>query len=120
MADHPLRDYIRIVLIQEMLRHVSPLSKLIYVAKPSLLNLGAYGTGEMALRVEGLGVGGETSIEEFIIAPANDLEQDQDEATKIKLYDHEAGVSWIARPLTDPMVPGIHNRPCKLQVSRKT
>ncbi|KAJ0899739.1 hypothetical protein HanRHA438_Chr08g0372051 [Helianthus annuus] len=52
----------------------------------------AYGTGEMALRVEGLGVGGETSIEEFIIAPANDLEQDQDKAAKIKLYSHEAGV----------------------------
>ncbi|KAJ0641180.1 putative major facilitator, sugar transporter, major facilitator superfamily [Helianthus annuus] len=67
-------------------------------------------SGEMALLVEGLGVGGETSIEEFIIAPANDLEQDQDEAAKIKLYGHEAGVSWIARPVTGQSMLGIASR----------
>ncbi|GJV61192.1 monosaccharide-sensing protein 2-like protein [Tanacetum coccineum] len=64
----------------------------------------------MALLVEGLGVGGDTSIEEYIIAPANDLEQDQDEAAKIKLYGQEAGVSWIARPVTGQSMLGIASR----------
>ncbi|XP_071700559.1 monosaccharide-sensing protein 2-like [Rutidosis leptorrhynchoides] len=64
-------------------------------------------SGEMALLVEGLGVGGETSIEEYIIGPANDLEQDQD---KVKLYGHEAGVSWIARPVTGQSMLGIASR----------
>nr|XP_043633405.1 monosaccharide-sensing protein 2 [Erigeron canadensis]XP_043633409.1 monosaccharide-sensing protein 2 [Erigeron canadensis] len=67
-------------------------------------------SGEMALLVEGLGIGGDTSIEEFIIGPANDLEQDQDEAAKIKLYGHEAGVSWIARPVTGQSMLGIASR----------
>ncbi|KAK9051875.1 hypothetical protein SSX86_028503 [Deinandra increscens subsp. villosa] len=67
-------------------------------------------SGEMALLVEGLGVGGETSIEEYIIGPANDLEQEQDEAAKIKLYGHEAGVSWIARPVTGQSMLGIASR----------
>jgi len=67
-------------------------------------------SGEMALLVEGLGVGGETSIEEFIIAPANDLEQDHDEAAKIKLYGYEAGVSWVARPVTGQSMLGIASR----------
>ncbi|XP_076921205.1 monosaccharide-sensing protein 2-like [Bidens hawaiensis] len=66
--------------------------------------------GEMALLVEGLGVGGETSIEEYIIGPANDLEQEQDEAAKIKLYGTEAGVSWIARPVTGQSMLSIASR----------
>lgn len=67
-------------------------------------------SGEMALLVEGLGVGGETSIEEYIIGPANDLEQEHDEAAKIKLYGHEAGVSWVARPVTGQSMLGIASR----------
>ncbi|XP_071696497.1 monosaccharide-sensing protein 2-like [Rutidosis leptorrhynchoides] len=67
-------------------------------------------SGEMALLVEGLEVGGEVSIEEYIIGPANDLEQDQDEAAKVKLYGHEAGVSWIARPVTGQSMLGIASR----------
>ncbi|XP_076945891.1 monosaccharide-sensing protein 2-like [Bidens hawaiensis] len=67
-------------------------------------------SGEMALLVEGLGVGGETLIEEYIIGPANDLEQEQDEAAKIKLYGTEAGVSWIARPVTGQSMLGIASR----------
>ncbi|KAL4572780.1 hypothetical protein LXL04_019565 [Taraxacum kok-saghyz] len=67
-------------------------------------------SGEMALLVEGLGVGGETSIEEYIIGPANDIEEDQDEAAKIKLYGHDAGVSWIARPVTGQSMLGIASR----------
>lgn len=59
-------------------------------------------TGELALLVEGLGVGGETSIEEYIIGPANELNDEQDltiDDDHIKLYGTDAGVSWIARPV---------------------
>ncbi|KAE8729583.1 Monosaccharide-sensing protein 1 [Hibiscus syriacus] len=59
--------------------------------------------GEMALLVEGLGVGGETSIEEYIIGPTTDDVEDEDipdEKDRIKLYGPEAGQSWVARPVT--------------------
>ncbi|KAK1423006.1 hypothetical protein QVD17_18299 [Tagetes erecta] len=50
----------------------------------------------MALLVEGLGVGGETSLEEYIISgPTNDIE----EADTINLYGHDEGASLIARPI---------------------
>ncbi|GMJ09833.1 tonoplast monosaccharide transporter2 [Hibiscus trionum] len=59
---------------------------------------------EMALLVEGLGVGGETSIEEYIITPANgdieDLEISADR-DRIKLYGADPGLSWVARPVTE-------------------
>ncbi|KAE8668275.1 Monosaccharide-sensing protein 3 [Hibiscus syriacus] len=60
-------------------------------------------SGEMALLVEGLGVGGETSIEEYIITPLNrdsrlpDVSAEKD---RIKLYGTEEGLSWTARPVT--------------------
>ncbi|KAG2702972.1 hypothetical protein I3760_06G116300 [Carya illinoinensis] len=59
-------------------------------------------SGEMALLVEGLGVGGETSLEEYIIGPDNELTDDQDPSgeDRIKLYAPEEGLSWIARPVT--------------------
>ncbi|KAK9125382.1 hypothetical protein Scep_014228 [Stephania cephalantha] len=52
-------------------------------------------SGKMALLVEGLGVGGETSIEEYIIGPADDMDnnQEDDDKDKIKLYGPEAGLS---------------------------
>ncbi|KZV41752.1 monosaccharide-sensing protein 2-like [Dorcoceras hygrometricum] len=59
--------------------------------------------GEMALLVEGLDVGNETSLEEYIIGPDNDLDDDQEhavEADRIKLYGAEEGQSWIAKPVT--------------------
>lgn len=59
--------------------------------------------GEMALLVEGLGIGGETSIEEYIIGPADELADDHEptaEKDKIKLYGSEAGLSWVAKPVT--------------------
>ncbi|KAL3525152.1 hypothetical protein ACH5RR_013524 [Cinchona calisaya] len=59
-------------------------------------------TGEMALLVEGLGAGGETSIEEYIIGPDNELDGNQDhevEKDQIKLYGAEEGLSWIAKPV---------------------
>ncbi|KAE8672679.1 Monosaccharide-sensing protein 2 [Hibiscus syriacus] len=58
---------------------------------------------EMALLVEGLGVGGETSIEEYIITPINrdsrlpDISSEKD---RIKLHGTEEGPSWTARPVT--------------------
>ncbi|CAN6711963.1 unnamed protein product [Malus baccata var. baccata] len=59
-------------------------------------------SGELALLVEGLGIGGETSIEEYIIGPADELGDSQDPADKdkIKLYGPEEGLSWVARPVT--------------------
>lgn len=63
-----------------------------------------HGTGEMALLVEGLGIGGETSIEEYIIGPADDLADDQEptaEKDKFRLYGPEAGLSWVAKPVTE-------------------
>ncbi|KAL6183877.1 hypothetical protein ACLB2K_045287 [Fragaria x ananassa] len=58
-------------------------------------------SGEMALLVEGLGVGGETSLEEYIIGAADDLDgQEAADKDKIKLYGPEEGLSWVARPVT--------------------
>lgn len=56
----------------------------------------------MALLVEGLGVGGETSIEEYIIGPADEVADGQEPTTekdKIRLYGSEAGLSWVAKPV---------------------
>lgn len=69
--------------------------------------------GEMALLVEGLGVGGDTSIEEYIIAPADELADDQEpgaEKEKIKLYGPEQGLSWVARPVTGQSVLSLVSR----------
>ncbi|KAJ7967061.1 monosaccharide-sensing protein 2 [Quillaja saponaria] len=70
-------------------------------------------TGEMALLVEGLGVGGETSLEEYIIGPANDLADEEDpsaEKDQIKLYGPEQGLSWVARPVTGQSTLGLVSR----------
>ncbi|KAL6504167.1 Monosaccharide-sensing protein 2 [Orobanche gracilis] len=62
-------------------------------------------SGEMALLVEGLAIGGETSIEEYIIGPAVDEPGDEDHELSsgnehIKLYGPEAGQSWVAKPVS--------------------
>ncbi|KAL2232133.1 monosaccharide-sensing protein 2 [Sesamum indicum] len=60
-------------------------------------------SGEMALLVEGLAVGGETSLEEYIIGPADELGEDQEpmaDKDHIKLYGPEEGLSWIAKPIS--------------------
>ncbi|KAG0488472.1 hypothetical protein HPP92_007283 [Vanilla planifolia] len=66
-------------------------------------------SGEMALLVEGLGVGADTSIEEYIIGPANEIigesEHDADKET-ITLYGPEAGLSWVAHPVKGQSVLG--------------
>ncbi|XP_010061214.2 monosaccharide-sensing protein 2 [Eucalyptus grandis] len=59
-------------------------------------------SGEMALLVEGLGIGGETSIEEYIIGPADEFEDGHDpdsDKDRIKLYGPEQGLSWVAKPV---------------------
>ncbi|XP_059654135.1 monosaccharide-sensing protein 2 [Cornus florida] len=70
-------------------------------------------SGEMALLVEGLGVGGETSFEEYIIGPADELNNDLEltgENDEIKLYGPEEGVSWVARPVTGQSTLGLVSR----------
>uniref|UniRef100_A0ACD5UUP7 Uncharacterized protein n=1 Tax=Avena sativa TaxID=4498 RepID=A0ACD5UUP7_AVESA len=54
-------------------------------------------SGEMSLLVEGLGVGKDTRIEEYIIAPDEGLPPDTE---KIKLYGPEEGQTWVARPVS--------------------
>ncbi|CBI21577.3 unnamed protein product, partial [Vitis vinifera] len=51
--------------------------------------------GEMALLVEGLGVGGDTSIEEYMIGPADELADNQEQSTE---------KDQINVPLMDPLV----------------
>ncbi|KAK1362208.1 Monosaccharide-sensing protein 2 [Heracleum sosnowskyi] len=70
-------------------------------------------SAEMALLVEGLEVGGDTSIEEYIICPANELNDDQDpdaEKDEIKLYVPEVGLSWVAKPVTRQGSIGLASR----------
>lgn len=69
--------------------------------------------GEMALLVEGLGVGGETSIEEYIIGPPEELTDDHEpraDKDTIKLYGPEAGLSWVAKPVTGQSMIGLASR----------
>ncbi|XP_023748498.1 monosaccharide-sensing protein 2 [Lactuca sativa] len=58
-------------------------------------------SGEMALLVEGLEVGGtETSVEEYVIGADNELSEDHvEEKDQIKLYGAEEGQSWVAKPV---------------------
>ncbi|CAA3032547.1 monosaccharide-sensing 2-like [Olea europaea subsp. europaea] len=70
-------------------------------------------SGEMALLLEGLGVGGETSIEEYIIGPDNDFTETQEhvvEKDQIKLYGAEEGLSWIAKPVARQSTLGLVSR----------
>ncbi|XP_057500846.1 monosaccharide-sensing protein 2-like [Actinidia eriantha] len=70
-------------------------------------------SGEMALLVEGLGVGGEASIEEYIIGPATDLGNNQEnfpQKDQIRLYGAEEGVSLIVKPVTGESTLGLVSR----------
>ncbi|CAA3005840.1 monosaccharide-sensing 2 [Olea europaea subsp. europaea] len=67
----------------------------------------------MALVVEGLAVGGNTSIEEYIISPADDLGEDQEPypgKDRIKLYGPEDGRSWVAKPVNGQSSIGLVSR----------
>ncbi|WCJ19746.1 tonoplast monosaccharide transporter2 [Euphorbia peplus] len=52
-------------------------------------------SGEMALLLEGLGVGRDGSIEEYIIGP----DDGESEKGDVKVYGAEDGSSWIAKPV---------------------
>ncbi|KAF9603342.1 hypothetical protein IFM89_035012 [Coptis chinensis] len=70
-------------------------------------------SAEMALLVEGLGFGGDTSIEEYIIGPDNELHDDLepiDEKDQIRLYGTEEGLSWVARPIPGQSTLGLMSR----------
>lgn len=64
----------------------------------------------MALLVEGLAVGGETSIEEYIIGPGGEFEEPTTDKDQIKLYGTEAGRSWVAKPVTGQSSLGLVSR----------
>lgn len=67
----------------------------------------------MALLLEGLDVGGDTAIEEYVISPDNDLAGHQDhevEKDRIKLYGAEEGQSWIAKPVAGQSTLGMVSR----------
>lgn len=67
----------------------------------------------MALLVEGLGIGGETSIEEYIIGPADEVADGQDptaEKDTIRLYGPEEGLQWDAKPVTGQSSLGLVSR----------
>lgn len=65
--------------------------------------------GELALLIEGLGTGDNTSIEEYVMGPANDEEVTTDK-DQIKLYGAEHGQSWIAKPVTGQSMLGMVSR----------
>nr|CAB3469108.1 unnamed protein product [Digitaria exilis] len=56
-------------------------------------------TGEMALLVEGLGSGGDTVIEEYVLGPAAGDREDEEHDTRdqVTLYGPEQGLSWVAQ-----------------------
>lgn len=70
-------------------------------------------TGEMVLLVEGLGTGGDTTIEEYVIEPDNMLTRDLDHAVekdKIKLYGAEEGQSLVAKAVRGQSMLGMMSR----------
>ncbi|XP_039026619.1 monosaccharide-sensing protein 2-like isoform X2 [Hibiscus syriacus] len=72
-------------------------------------------SGEMALLVEGLGIGGETSIEEYIIGPADELDEGHThepsaDKDKIRLYGPQKGLSWVAKPVTGQSILSLTSR----------
>ncbi|CAN4078573.1 unnamed protein product [Withania somnifera] len=70
-------------------------------------------SGEMALLMEGLGAGGEVSIEEYLIGPYNEFADNQEHAEekdRIKLYGAEEGLSWIAKSVTGQSTLGRVSR----------
>ncbi|XP_062112843.1 monosaccharide-sensing protein 2-like [Humulus lupulus] len=59
---------------------------------------------ELALLVEGLKPGGKSSVEEYVIAPANDIlnpnrEPNNGGNDQIRIYGPDSGQSWVAKPV---------------------
>lgn len=77
-------------------------------------------SAELALLVEGLGVSGDGSIEEYLIEPDTGLAEDQDPTAvkeHIKLYGPEEGRSWVAKPVTGQSMLGLVSRHGSIQNS---
>lgn len=59
--------------------------------------------GELSMLVEGLGVGGEATLEEWLLKPAETTGGEEEpleaEAGQIRLVGTEPGVVWIAQPM---------------------
>ncbi|KAK6922489.1 Major facilitator, sugar transporter-like [Dillenia turbinata] len=64
-------------------------------------------SGELALLIEGLGVGGDTSIEEYIISSENETSNSLEDKDRIMLYGPEEGPTLVARPLTGQSTLGL-------------
>ncbi|XP_019172394.1 PREDICTED: monosaccharide-sensing protein 2-like [Ipomoea nil] len=80
-------------------------------------------SGEMALLMEGLDVGGDVSVEEYIIAPDNDLDDNQEQVVdkdQIKLYGAEEGQSWVAKPVTGQSALGLVTRRGSMAASQSS
>lgn len=72
-----------------------------------------FSTGELALLVEGLSVGGETSIKEVIVLPVKEItpyQQAAAETDKIKLYETQSGHPGIGKSPTGQSIPNNGSR----------
>ncbi|KAK6924588.1 Major facilitator, sugar transporter-like [Dillenia turbinata] len=67
-------------------------------------------SGELALLIEGLGVGGDASIEGYIISSENEPSNSQEDKDRIMLDGPEEGLSLVARPLTGQSTLGLVSR----------
>ncbi|RCV20433.1 hypothetical protein SETIT_4G055400v2 [Setaria italica] len=71
-------------------------------------------SGEMALLVEGLGSGGDTVIEEYVLGPAasaadtaeNETTGGGEQQQQVTLYGPEQGLSWVAQQVQQGSVLG--------------
>ncbi|XP_030464582.2 monosaccharide-sensing protein 2-like [Syzygium oleosum] len=68
-------------------------------------------SGELALLVEGLGVGANTSLEEYVIGPA-DEEIDKHKSSMAQINGHKPPhqQSWIAKPVSGQSTMGMLSR----------
>ncbi|XP_050241485.1 monosaccharide-sensing protein 2-like [Quercus robur] len=67
-------------------------------------------TGELALLVEGLDVGADASIEEYIISRVNEPNDNREMTAgkdQIRFYSPKEGVSWVAKPVNGQSAHGI-------------
>lgn len=76
-----------------------------------------FSTGELALLVEGLSVGGETSIKEVIVLPVKEInpyQQEGAETDKIRLCENQMGHLRIGKSPTGQSIPNNGSRGCSV------
>ncbi|KAI6700274.1 hypothetical protein NL676_014598 [Syzygium grande] len=74
-------------------------------------------SGELALLVEGLSVGGETSIKEVIVLPVKEInpyQQEGAETDKIRLCENQMGHLRIGKSPTGQSIPNNGSRGCSV------